>query len=59
MRIVYKLPHPIDRYIRTLMMTLPRSLAPKPPSFGGVVEIDPGRCHQGTKNRAIAIGFKR
>jgi sugar lactone lactonase YvrE len=42
MRIVYKLPHPIDRYIRTLMMTLPRSLAPKPPSFGGVVEIDPG-----------------
>lgn len=42
MSLVYKIPHPVDRYIRTLMMTLPRSLAPRPPPFGGVVEIDPG-----------------
>jgi Strictosidine synthase len=50
MRLVYKLPHPLDRYIRTLMMTLPRSLAPKPPPFGGVVEIDPGDA---TKEQSI------
>ena len=39
---VYKLPHPLDCFVRTLFMCLPRSLAPKPPAFGGVAEVDPG-----------------
>jgi sugar lactone lactonase YvrE len=42
MSIIHMIPHPIDRYVRTLLMTLPRYIAPKPPSFGGIAEIDPG-----------------
>jgi len=42
MSLVYKMPPPLDRYIRTLFMALPRLLAPKPPPFGGIVELDPG-----------------
>ena len=42
MSLIYMIPHPIDRYVRTLLMTLPRYLAPKPPRFGGIAEIDPG-----------------
>jgi sugar lactone lactonase YvrE len=42
MTLVYKLPHPLDRYVRTLLMALPRWATPQPPPFGGIVEIDPG-----------------
>lgn len=42
MSLIHMIPHPMDRYVRTLLMTLPRYIAPKPPSFGGIAEIDPG-----------------
>ena len=42
MNLIYNIPDPFDRYMRTLIMALPRSVTPKPPRFGGVVELDPG-----------------
>lgn len=42
MRLVYMMPSPLDRYIRTILMTLPKVLVPGPPPFCGVVVVDPG-----------------
>lgn len=35
-----KIPSPIDQYLRGLFMMLPKSLSPKPSSYGGIIEVD-------------------
>lgn len=39
---IWKLPHPIDMILRSLLMMLPRHIAPKIVPYGGVMEIFPG-----------------
>ena len=53
MSLIHMIPHPIDRYVRTLLMTLPRYLAPKPPRFCGIAEIDPGDAS--TEQRLVRL----
>jgi len=38
-KLLLKLPHPIDMWLRTLILMLPRSLFPKTKKYGGVVEV--------------------
>jgi len=40
MKILQALPHPIDQFLRGLLMMLPKSLAPKPVDYGCVMEVD-------------------
>lgn len=40
MKMIQTVPHPIDWFLRLLLLPLPKSLAPKPPEYGCVVEID-------------------
>lgn len=40
-RLLVSLPPPIDSIIRTLLMTLPKSLAPPVQHYGGVAEFNP------------------
>jgi hypothetical protein len=40
-KLLSKLPHVLDVLLRTLLMSLPRSLAPDKPKYGGILEVDP------------------
>ena len=40
-KILGKIPHPLDTYIRTLLLALPKRLLPKVVPYGGVTVIDP------------------
>lgn len=40
MKFVGAMPHPIDQFLRGLLMMLPKSLAPPPVDYGCVVEVD-------------------
>jgi hypothetical protein len=40
-KLLSKLPHPLDKYIRTLLLALPKSLLPEVVPYGGVTVIDP------------------
>ena len=40
MKIMQLIPHPIDQFLRGLLLMLPRSLAPDPVAYGCVVEVD-------------------
>jgi Strictosidine synthase len=42
MKLIAKLPNPINMALRNLLMILPRSMAPKVIPYGGIVEMDPG-----------------
>ena len=62
MKVLYALPTTIDWVVRGLIMTLPRSLAPKPKTYGCVVEFDPKinkitRIFQDPKGEDIAHLF--
>lgn len=54
MTLIWKLPHPIDMILRSMLMMLPRSIAPKPVPYGGVMEIFPGNdTHPGKVLRIL------
>lgn len=40
-KLLSKIPHPIDTYIRTLLLALPKSFLPNTVPYGGVTVIDP------------------
>jgi hypothetical protein len=40
-KLLYKLPHPIDAILRTLLLSLPKQLLPKTVPYGGVIVVDP------------------
>lgn len=40
-KLVYKLPNSVGRFLRTLVLALPKSMAPPIKPFGSVVEVDP------------------
>lgn len=39
-KILNYIPYPIDMIVRTLLMALPRSIAPKVKPYGGILEVD-------------------
>ena len=39
--LIRKIPHPFDRIVRSLVLALPKSLAPPTEKYGGIVEYDP------------------
>ena len=40
-KLMYKLPNPLDRILRTLVLALPKSMAPPIKPYGSAVEVDP------------------
>lgn len=40
-KLVYKVPNPVDRFLRTLVLALPKSMAPPIKPYGSVVEVNP------------------
>ena len=41
LKLVLKMPHPLDQFFRSLLMALPKKLAPPVKQYGGIVEVDP------------------
>ena len=40
-KLMYKIPHPIDAILRTMMLAMPKKLLPKTVPYGGVMAVDP------------------
>jgi hypothetical protein len=40
-RLLWKLPHPVDLVLRTMLLMIPKQLAPKTVPYGGITVIDP------------------
>jgi hypothetical protein len=40
-KLLLAIPHPFDIYLRTILLTLPKYLLPKPEPYGAVLVIDP------------------
>ena len=40
-KLINKIPHPIDKALRNIVMMLPKTMAPKVKAYGGVIEVDP------------------
>jgi len=51
-KLLLRIPDPIDRWLRTLIMTVPRKLAPKTKKYGGVIEVS---VHVNARNGSVSV----
>jgi len=40
-KLIHKVPYPFDKYLRNLVMALPKKMAPKIKPYGGIIQVDP------------------